>query len=407
MKLDLNFKHPKVLYPKKLEDDIYCGSLMGYKHFDTSVYNIVYTDEFMRSPLTSVEIIGEIINIDEDGKYFTNSYSLLEGTPSLKRFYVDRPQTKFGDLLSIRKNKQIEFYTDSGVRCNSESYTLIADVFSRNKGILESDVMLNKTAIITGCGSTGSIIALELARAGVGNFLLIDNDVLSYHNICRHQCGISDVGKFKVNAVAERILQINPEASVQKITLIIEDIPESTFNNICNNETIIIGCADNREGNLYANLISKIYKIPFVSMGLWERAFAGEIFYTLPNNNPCYKCFYDDIGAFISEPSEFRQFYFEGTEAEKLRFEPGISVDINYIALITVKLIIDVLNINTENYLPKVINYLSQFTVICNTNDQRIGGENANFFSHPLQISKQEVNYCSKCADLKRCILNS
>ena len=36
------------------------------------------------------------------------------------------------------------------------------DIFSRNTGILESDIMLSKGAIIIGCGSVGSLVALEL-----------------------------------------------------------------------------------------------------------------------------------------------------------------------------------------------------------------------------------------------------
>ena len=70
-----------------------------------------------------------------------------------------------------------------------ETYTLKLDVFSRNTGILESDIMLTKGAVFIGCGSVGSLFALELARAGVGRFMLIDSDTLGYHNICwKIQC---------------------------------------------------------------------------------------------------------------------------------------------------------------------------------------------------------------------------
>ena len=89
-----------------------------------------------------------------------------------------------------------------------ETYTLKLDVFSRNTGILESDIMLTKGAVFIGCGSVGSLFALELARAGVGRFMLVDSDILGYHNICRHQCGIFDVGRYKTDAMRDRILQM-------------------------------------------------------------------------------------------------------------------------------------------------------------------------------------------------------
>lgn len=96
-----------------------------------------------------------------------------------------------------------------------EIYSLKLDIFSRNTGILESDVMLGKRALFIGCGSVGSLVAVELAKAGVGSFLLVDMDIFGYHNICRHQCGIYDVGRFKTDAVADRILQINPYAKIK------------------------------------------------------------------------------------------------------------------------------------------------------------------------------------------------
>lgn len=396
-------KVPNVLYPQSLKDDIYCGKLLGYSHSNTSIYNVVYTDEFLNNPIKKLNVIGQIININDEGKYF-NYIVDIDGTHEQINF-IERPVIEFGQILAIRKGKDISFFTSEEIECKSESYTLINDVFSRNTGILETSVMLNKTAIISGCGSVGSLVALELARAGVGRFLLIDNDILSYHNICRHQCGVADVGKYKVDAVEERILQINPVAQIGKSTTIIEEVSEKTFIEFCNQNSIIIGCADNREGDLYANFISKLYKTPFLAIGFWERAFAGEIFYTLPNGMPCYKCFYDEIGIAIERPT-YRRFYTNEKNLEKLNFEPGISVDINYVTIIAIKLAIDILNIENSNYIAKIINYLDQYTLVCNTNDERIGGEQASYFSYPLQIRKGiDVNYGEKCSECKFCIL--
>lgn len=399
---------PNILFPQSLEEDIYCGKLLGYYHPSTSVYNVICTDEFLNIPIKNLSVIGHIVNIDDDGKYFNYIIKILENSQAENRInFTDKPVIEFGQILALRNGKQIEFYTSEEIKCNSETYTIINDVFSRNTGILETSLMLNKTAIISGCGSVGSLVALELARAGVGKFLLIDNDILSYHNICRHQCGMADVGKLKVDAVEERILQINPTALIKKSATIIEEVNEETFLKYCNQDSIIIGCADNREGDVYANFISKLYKTPFLSIGFWERAFAGEIFYTLPNGMPCYKCFYDEIEVAIERPVN-RKFYTNEKDLQKLNFEPGISVDINYVTIIAIKLAIDILNIGNQNYIPKVINYLEQFTLVCNTNDKRIGGEKAEYFSYPLQIRKGiDVKYNNKCSENGFCVLMS
>lgn len=90
-------------------------------------------------------------------------------------------------------------------------FNIVQGTITRNKGILETDVMKKKCAVIIGCGSVGSLVAMELARAGVEKYVLCDADTLEYHNVCRHQCGIEDVGDLKVNALKRKILNINPK----------------------------------------------------------------------------------------------------------------------------------------------------------------------------------------------------
>jgi molybdopterin/thiamine biosynthesis adenylyltransferase len=302
-----------------------------------------------------------------------------------------------GKIIGVKTNDQIEFYDSKDIKCKKEPYTLKLDVFSRNTGILENDFMLKSGVIITGVGSVGSLIALELARSGVGRFLLVDNDVMAYHNICRHQCGIYDVGKYKTEAVKERILQINPEAEVVTFEGWLQSIPKKIFDNFCDENTMILGCADNREGDLYANSLAKTFKMPFMSIGFWERAFAGEIFYCYPEGMPDYEDFYDSLGETSGRATQNRKFYSTEEDLEKTFFEPGISVDINFVTTVSIKLMIDILNRNNKNYHPKLIDNLTQFTLICNTNDPELGGELAEIFSYPLQVTTSiEVDYSTK-----------
>lgn len=66
-----------------------------------------------------------------------------------------------------------------------------------------------------GVGGVGSYAAEALARSGVGSILLVDNDTVSVSNINRQLCALrSTVGKFKVDVVAERLLDINPKLKI-------------------------------------------------------------------------------------------------------------------------------------------------------------------------------------------------
>jgi molybdopterin/thiamine biosynthesis adenylyltransferase len=274
-------------------------------------------------------------------------------------------------------------------QCTSNSYGISSDLFSRHLGLLENSDMKACKALICGCGSVGSLVALELARSGVGSFLLIDQDILSIENLCRHQCGISDVGRHKVNAVADKIKLINPWSDVIIVDRSIERVDPAIIADFSDEQTIFIGCADSRRADSYLAKLSVKLRAPFLSIGLWERAFAGEIFYHLPeSDSPCFSCALDQLVDSVSQrPEEHRPFYTTEKDLEKASFQPAISIDISYVTMIGIKLAVDILCRRSNSYVPRVLSSLSQFTLVCNSNDERLGGHAADIFSHPLQVT--------------------
>lgn len=362
-------KKLKVLLPDYLQRDKYVGAIYGYYKKESGIFNVMSTQK-------------------------------SEGTRLLGEIVTDLPSghEKSNKLWGVWSDCEIQFYY-KGKKYDTEQYSLYLNVFSRNKGILESDVMKEKSTVILGCGSVGSLVALELARSGVGTFLLVDTDVLEYHNICRHQCGINEVGEYKVDIVKKRILNINPSAKVIVRRKMVEHLSQEDFEAVCNGRnTLFIGCADNRKADVYANMVAARFGCFFLSIGFWERALAGEIFYWLPNRNmPCCGC---ALGGEISGRVEANNHhvYSNQVDIEKLKFEPGISVDINFITCIGIKLALDILNETNETYIPRLLNDLQQYTLVCNTSNPKIGGEMVEIFSYPLQVTTSlKVNFGPSC----------
>lgn len=58
---------------------------------------------------------------------------------------------------------------------------------------------------------------------------------------------------------------------------------------------------------------------------------------------------------------------------------------------IGIKLIIDILNSTDPAYIPRLLNNLAQYTVVCNTDNPKIGGEMVEIFSYPLQVTTSLV----------------
>ncbi len=74
----------------------------------------------------------------------------------------------------------------------------------------------NSKIAIFGIGGVGSYTLEALARAGVGNFVLVDNDEVSLTNLNRQIIATTKtIGKPKVEVAKERILEINEDANVE------------------------------------------------------------------------------------------------------------------------------------------------------------------------------------------------
>ncbi|MBQ7409896.1 MAG: tRNA threonylcarbamoyladenosine dehydratase [Clostridia bacterium] len=91
--------------------------------------------------------------------------------------------------------------------------------FSRTELIIGKEnveKIKNSKVAIFGIGGVGSYVVEGLVRAGIENFVLVDNDEISISNINRQIIAThSTIGKSKVEVARERILEINPNANVE------------------------------------------------------------------------------------------------------------------------------------------------------------------------------------------------
>ena len=97
----------------------------------------------------------------------------------------------------------------------------MSNQFSRTELLIGKEAIekLNKSKVaIFGIGGVGSFVVEGLARAGVGNFILIDHDIVSETNLNRQIIATTKtIGMLKVEVAKTRILEINPNAKVEII----------------------------------------------------------------------------------------------------------------------------------------------------------------------------------------------
>ena len=92
--------------------------------------------------------------------------------------------------------------------------------FSRTELLIGKEAiekLRNAKVAIFGIGGVGSYVVEALARAGIENFILVDKDEVDITNLNRQIIATREtVGKPKVEVAKERVLDINPNANVEK-----------------------------------------------------------------------------------------------------------------------------------------------------------------------------------------------
>lgn len=218
-------------------------------------------------------------------------------------------------------------------------------LYKRSKGLIELDILSNKRVLIIGLGSGGSSIAVELAKAGVGHFVLADFDRIELHNLSRHICYLNDLGRLKTDAVANAIKGKNPYAEIDKFPVDVSknlDVLEDEIKKA----DIVMCCTDNNMSRFHTSeLLVKHHKVGLFGRAI-TRAEGGDVFIYRPGK-ACYFCllgsdWYDQSAEEITSEASARRSgripaYVSAEDAEAF-VQVGLSTDIEPINNMMVKL---------------------------------------------------------------------
>ena len=231
---------------------------------------------------------------------------------------------------------------DRWVRSPVQIVPVQEDLYSRTKGLLETDVFADTTVFCPGLGSVGSYVTLELAKTGVGRFILADHDRLEIVNVVRHVAGISDVGRYKTKVMRELILEKNPSADVHTHEIKICWEVAELVRELIRQSGLVIIAIDDPDGRALLNKLCVEENTPCIFVGAFRRACGGQVLRVRPYRTPCYQCF------LMALPETVRDQEVSNSEqAERMAYsdrpvaiEPGLSSDIAPLSQMVVKLAI-------------------------------------------------------------------
>lgn len=238
------------------------------------------------------------------------------------------------------------------------TYSASEDCFSRNAGILETHVLREKRAVLLGLGSVGSTVAVELAKAGLGKFVLIDSDRLSPANVSRHVCDLRSLGRLKVSAVGEKLQSINPVVSIVEISTDVT-MEKERFEQFVADSDVLIVSTDTAGSRALANEICIKTKTPCVFISIFERANSGDIQLVIPHRTGCRAC----LGRSTQDLPRGPVAYSDASTERDANVQPGMSADIGLVSLLGTRIALQVLSDKTDSISP-FIRWQTPFSIM-------------------------------------------
>ena len=128
----------------------------------------------------------------------------------------------------------------------------MGDRFSRTVRIIGEESfrkIQDSNIVVFGIGGVGSYIVEALVRSGVKKITIVDNDIVNKTNINRQLIALeSTIGKYKVDVMKERILDINSKAEVLAVKMLY--LPNNSHEFPIDNYDYIIDAIDNVSAKL-------------------------------------------------------------------------------------------------------------------------------------------------------------
>lgn len=256
------------------------------------------------SMLASREVVGEIAFHPESGKWWGAAVG---------------PD---GDLLPVEKLALVGPYMPTLAMSELEGQIFVPNIahpevaelkqYSRTIGALglQAWMVLSSLAIaVVGCGRSGSLAAVTLAKTGARNLVLIDPDRVESHNLPEMD-GVrpSDVGRFKVDVVSSFIQ--DHCSGVFQPGLTVERSPLVAAWRSALEADILVSCVDNDAARLACAILSTTYHLPMLDIGTGifveresgKRAMGADVRLIIPGRS-CLKC----LGGLVQNEAAFRE----------------------------------------------------------------------------------------------------
>jgi molybdopterin/thiamine biosynthesis adenylyltransferase len=310
--------------------------------------------------------------------------SLAKNPENIKRFLHLNKGILIDDLLqnsgSIAKNKVIGFYFPNeeiihffqitywkeGISNKFQVGYLLPknlneDLFARVNGLFDVNTISEKKILAIGLGAIGSEAVVELGNNGVGDFVIIDEEILNVGNIVRHRADLLQIGEKKVDVVKNLIQSKNPSAKVLPVSSNIFDVPIETLKGWIESCDIIFDfTAEDSVANYLNQIAYKDNSKSVLQASVTRGGGSGMVIAMVPGESICYEC----LKLKNMDTPPVSAFDFNSVKDSKAELGhcskpalPGSSIDIKGVALQAARVSLQLLLKGTLNSYHNIIGY--------------------------------------------------
>ncbi len=147
--------------------------------------------------------------------------------------------------------------------------------------------LLKSRALVIGCGALGTVIANNLARAGVGYLKIVDRDYVELDNLQRQMLFDEEdakKGALKAIAAADKLRRINSSITIEAE---VRDVHRGNIEELIQGVDVVLDGTDNFETRFLINDACFKHKIPWV-YGAAISSY-GMTMNVIPGKTPCFR----------------------------------------------------------------------------------------------------------------------
>ena len=148
----------------------------------------------------------------------------------------------------------------------------------------------NASVLVSRCGGLGSVVAYELAAAGIGKLILAHAGNVQESDLNR-QLLMTDnwLGKPRIESVERRLKELNPRLDVVAIN---ENINENNAKELVSEADVIVDAAPLFKERFLMNREAVLQQKPLVDCAMYE--LQAQITTIIPGKTPCLECLYPE-----------------------------------------------------------------------------------------------------------------